>query len=181
MRVGQPNLIKTNCFPGNAECPALSHTASFGNDHCFAGLSSVFNTTVARSCHWLCQRGQNGDRRPLFMTWEWWLSLSMILLAHWNHSLPSLPNTKKEQDGFYYKGKLQRITPNKQGSWAGIGQIWRRWMISGVNISTWEQPQKEACRATEGAIVLIMQALVRVVFLCRLRDLVDKTVRYIYL
>lgn len=54
-------------------------------------------------------------------------------------------------------------------------------MISEVNISTWEQPQKEACRATEGAIVLIMQALVRVVFPCRLRDLVDKTVRYIYL
>lgn len=88
---------------------------------------------------------------------------------------------QKEQDGFYYKGKLQRITPNKQGSQAGRGEIWRRWMISGVNISTWEQPQKEACRATEGAIVLIMQAPVRVIFLCRLWDLVDKTVRYIYL
>lgn len=40
LRVGQPNLIKTNCFPVNAR-----------NAHRFAGLSSVVNTTVARSCH----------------------------------------------------------------------------------------------------------------------------------
>lgn len=61
----------------------------------------------------------------------------------------------EEQTGFYYKGNNRgQLQTNK-----AVGQEKVRFgedgaqMLSGVNISMWEQPQKEARRATEGAIV----------------------------
>lgn len=79
MSVGQSNLIKTNCFPLNA-----------GNEHRFAGLSSVVNTAVARSCH--LGRTKWGQEATVH-------EMSVTILSMFLHSV------QKEQDGFYYKWK----------------------------------------------------------------------------
>lgn len=79
MKVGQSNLIKTNCFPVNA-----------GNDHRFAGLSSVVNTAVARSCH--LGRTEWGQEATVH-------EMSVAILSVFLHSV------QKEQDGSYYKWK----------------------------------------------------------------------------
>lgn len=153
MRVGQPDLIRTNHFPGSAGRRLTQHLPEMITilqdwAQCLmpllqeAVISSVReDRTGTEGCYSPSECSSAGSHSTLLL-----INLT-ICHSSSQGSKNKLILLRREITGDSSK-QIRKLG----GKESDLEKVVHR-CFSGVDASTWEQPSKEPCRATEGAIV----------------------------